>query len=67
MIFKIFDKEHINLLFTAYFCLLGVSAMTQILNGTLHAIAPTTILKQLETYTISLQKKKLGKQTAFAQ
>jgi len=60
MIFKIFDKEHINLLFTAYFCILGVSAMTQIMNGTLHALSPKVLLEKLETYNVSLKKKTIG-------
>lgn len=60
LVFKYFDKDHINLLFTAYFCLLGVSALTQVGNSFLHAVLPQSLLDQWEPYHLRLTKKKIG-------
>lgn len=34
--------------------------MTQIMNGTLHALSPKVLLEKLETYNVSLKKKTIG-------
>lgn len=56
LMFTYFNKDYINYLLTAYFSLLGVTALTKTGEEILHALLPSSWLP--EPYLLTLQRRK---------
>ena len=51
VVFKIFGKEHVNMLLTLYFFLIGVFALASVLSPVLRRIVPADLIKNEEYHT----------------
>ena len=61
VLFKYFNKDYINYLLTAYFSLLGVTALTKTGEDILHALMPSSWLP----YLVTLEHRKKSDCSSF--